>query len=180
MEANKKLNRLHIRLTNVHLSGKKGNEWKLCACLKYINACDVLCSICIKFTDFERLCRPVCTHTRARAHTQSPRFESKSGGNDCRNLTVVEQPRHTCAAVGIALAPLSDKTLSSRHYHRFFCSDVFPDPVAWCVYHATRHNTPIHNILSTVPQLSVSQKALGMLPDDGNVMPKHVGATIYN
>jgi hypothetical protein len=41
--------------------------------------------------------------------------------------------------------------------------------------HATRHNTPIHNILSTAPQLSISQKALGTLPEDGNVMPKHVG-----
>jgi hypothetical protein len=35
-------------------------------------------------------------------------------------------------------------------------------------------------ILSTAPQLSISQKALGMLPEDGNVMPKHVGATIHN
>jgi hypothetical protein len=34
----------------------------------------------------------------------------------------------------------------------------------------------IHNILSTVPQLSISQKALGTLPEDGNIMPKHVGA----
>jgi hypothetical protein len=47
-------------------------------------------------------------------------------------------------------------------------------------HHATRHNPPIHNILSTAPQLSISQKALGTLPDDGNVKPKHVGATIYN
>jgi hypothetical protein len=47
-------------------------------------------------------------------------------------------------------------------------------------HHDTRHNTPIHNILSTVSQLSVSQKALEMLPEDGNVMPKHVGATIRN
>jgi hypothetical protein len=39
-----------------------------------------------------------------------------------------------------------------------------------------RHKTPIHNILSTVAQLSISQKALGTLPEDGNVMPKHVGA----
>src|SRR5215510_8954722 len=45
---------------------------------------------------------------------------------------------------------------------------------------ATRHNTPIHNILSTVSQLSISQKAIGTLPEDGNVMPKHVGATIHN
>jgi hypothetical protein len=40
-------------------------------------------------------------------------------------------------------------------------------------------HTPNHNILSTAPQLSISQKALGMLPD-GNGMPKHVGATIHN
>jgi hypothetical protein len=47
-------------------------------------------------------------------------------------------------------------------------------------HHVTKHNTPIHNILSTAPQLSISQKALGTLPEDGNVMPKHVGATIHN
>jgi hypothetical protein len=39
---------------------------------------------------------------------------------------------------------------------------------------------PIHNILSTAPQLSISQKALGTLPEDGNVMSKHVGVTIHN
>jgi hypothetical protein len=44
----------------------------------------------------------------------------------------------------------------------------------------TRHNTPIHNILSTAPQLSLSKKTLGTLPEDGNVMPKHVGATTHN
>jgi hypothetical protein len=48
------------------------------------------------------------------------------------------------------------------------------------VHHVTRHNTPIHNILSTAPQLSISQKALGKLPEDGNVMSKHVGATVRN
>jgi hypothetical protein len=47
-------------------------------------------------------------------------------------------------------------------------------------HHVTRNNTPIDNILSTAPQLSISQKALGTLPDDGNVMPKHVVATIHN
>jgi hypothetical protein len=46
--------------------------------------------------------------------------------------------------------------------------------------HVTRHNTPIHNILSTAPQFIISQKALGTLPEDGNVMPKHVGDTIHN
>jgi hypothetical protein len=47
-------------------------------------------------------------------------------------------------------------------------------------HHVTGHNTPIHNISSTAPQLSISHKALGTLPEDGNVMPKHVGATIHN
>jgi hypothetical protein len=48
------------------------------------------------------------------------------------------------------------------------------------VHHVTRHNMPIHNILSIAPELSISQKALGTLPDDGNVMPKRAGATIHN
>jgi hypothetical protein len=43
--------------------------------------------------------------------------------------------------------------------------------VTWCV----AINTPIHSILLTASQLSISQKALGTLPEDGNVMPKHVG-----
>jgi hypothetical protein len=47
-------------------------------------------------------------------------------------------------------------------------------------HHVTRHNTPIHNILSTGPQLNIFQKTLGTPPEDGNVMPKHVGATIHN
>jgi hypothetical protein len=46
--------------------------------------------------------------------------------------------------------------------------------------HVTRLNTPIHNILSTAPQLSISQKALATLPEDGTVMPEHVGANIHN
>jgi hypothetical protein len=47
-------------------------------------------------------------------------------------------------------------------------------------HHVTKHNAPIHNILSTAPQLSISQKALGTIPKEGNVMPKHVGAIIHN
>jgi hypothetical protein len=46
--------------------------------------------------------------------------------------------------------------------------------------HAFYYCMPIHNILSTAPQLSISQKALGTLPENGNVVPKHVGATIHN
>jgi hypothetical protein len=56
--------------------------------------------------------------------------------------------------------------------------------VTWCalrkVHHVTRHNAPIHNILSIAPHLNISQKVLGTLPEDGNVMPKHVGATVNN
>jgi hypothetical protein len=43
-----------------------------------------------------------------------------------------------------------------------------------------RHNSPIHNILLTASQLNISQKALGKLPEDDSVMPKHVGGTIHN
>jgi hypothetical protein len=62
-----------------------------------------------------------------------------------------------------------------RHYIATLSSDVVRS-----THHVTRNNTPIHNILSTDPQLSISQKALGTLPEDENVMPKHVGATINN
>jgi hypothetical protein len=48
------------------------------------------------------------------------------------------------------------------------------------MHHITKHNTPIHNILSTGPQLSISQKAQGTLPENGNVMLKHVETTIYS
>jgi hypothetical protein len=34
--------------------------------------------------------------------------------------------------------------------------------------------------LSTAPQLSISQKILGTLHEDGNLIPKHVGGTIHN
>jgi hypothetical protein len=34
--------------------------------------------------------------------------------------------------------------------------------------------------VSTAPQLIIFQKALGTLSGDGNVMSKHVGATIHN
>jgi hypothetical protein len=50
---------------------------------------------------------------------------------------------------------------------------------AFCHY-VTKHNTPNHNILWTAPQMIISQKELGTLPEDGNVMQKHVGATIHN
>ena len=47
-------------------------------------------------------------------------------------------------------------------------------------HHVTGHNTHVHNILPTASQLSISQKALDTLPEDGNVMPKHAEATIRN
>jgi hypothetical protein len=47
-------------------------------------------------------------------------------------------------------------------------------------WRVTTHHTPIHNILCTAPQLSISQKTLGTLPENNNVMPKHVEVTIHN
>jgi hypothetical protein len=61
-----------------------------------------------------------------------------------------------------------------------------PRGIVFCKYFIksktlkTGKNTPIHNILSTAPQLSISQRALGTLAEDGNVMPKHAGAIIHN
>jgi hypothetical protein len=57
---------------------------------------------------------------------------------------------------------------------------VVSSDVVRTAHHVTGHKTPVHNILSTTPQLSTSQKALGTHPEDGDVMQKHVGATIYN
>jgi hypothetical protein len=57
---------------------------------------------------------------------------------------------------------------------------VVRDDLKIATHHVTRHNTPIDNILSTAPQLSIYQKALGTLPEDGNVMPKYVVDTIHN
>jgi hypothetical protein len=61
-----------------------------------------------------------------------------------------------------------------------FIKSISSGDVMHTAQHITRHNTPIHNIISTAPQLSISLKALKTLPEDGNVMPKHVGATIHN
>jgi hypothetical protein len=65
------------------------------------------------------------------------------------------------------------------------CSSVEEQLIKYCgseiaTHHVTKHNTPMHNVLLTAPRLSISQKALETLPEDGNVMPKHVGATIHN
>jgi hypothetical protein len=52
---------------------------------------------------------------------------------------------------------------------RAVCSDVVR-----FTHNVTRHYTPIHNILSTAPQLSISQKALGTPHDDGNEIQTNV------
>jgi hypothetical protein len=62
-------------------------------------------------------------------------------------------------------------------YYSFSLLIMYGSSVA---HHVTIHNTPIHNILSTAPQLSIYQKALGTLPEDGTVIPTHVGATEHN
>jgi hypothetical protein len=56
--------------------------------------------------------------------------------------------------------------------------DLTSPRTAVATHHVTKYTTPIHNILSTTLQSSVSQKALENLPEDGNVMPKRVAATI--
>jgi ribosomal protein L14 len=74
---------------------------------------------------------------------------------------------------------LRDVQLRSSRYN-IVDGRVVTSVVVRTAHHVTRHDTPIHNILSTASQLSISQKALGTVPEDGNVMAKHVGATIHN
>src|SRR5215469_10960445 len=61
--------------------------------------------------------------------------------------------------------------VSALHCH---LQGAFLVPSEKCsAHHVTRHNTPIHNILSTAPQLRIFQKALGTLPEDGVVLTAH-------
>jgi hypothetical protein len=53
----------------------------------------------------------------------------------------------------------------------------------WCLLHVSALHCHLQGaflVLRDAPQLSISQKVLGTLPEDGNAMPKHVGATINN
>jgi hypothetical protein len=67
-----------------------------------------------------------------------------------------------------------------RHYIAIFRDVRIESSDVVRAHHVTRYNTPIHSNLSTAPQLSISQKALGTLRDDGNIMPKYVGASVHN
>src|SRR5215469_15231147 len=87
-----------------------------------------------------------------------------------------------CHLQGAFLVPSERCSIEEQSIEYCGCCGVLC-LVMWCAPRTTsldktRHN--IHNILLTAPQLSISQKVLGMLPEDGNVMPKHVGATIHN
>jgi hypothetical protein len=77
---------------------------------------------------------------------------------------------------------MREKPTNTQIIHSVYwlCMVAPSDLVRIRTHHVTIHNTPIHNILSTASQLIISKKALGTLPEDGNVMPKHVGATIHN
>jgi hypothetical protein len=78
------------------------------------------------------------------------------------------------------VSPLKIKIPSKNMSEKPTNTQIMSSEVVRETQHVTRHNTPIHNILSTAPQLSISQKALGTLPEDGNVMPKHVEDTIHH
>jgi hypothetical protein len=63
---------------------------------------------------------------------------------------------------------------------KIFTEDFVSSDMVCFTHHITSHNMPIHNILAAAAQLSIPQKTLGTFTDDGNVMPKHIGATIHN
>jgi hypothetical protein len=76
-------------------------------------------------------------------------------------------------------APVWKGTLQNTFYKAKLIGIQMLINIRIATHHVTAHNTPVHNILSTVPQLSISQKA-GTLPEDGNVMPKRIGTTVRN
>src|SRR5215510_2584969 len=84
-----------------------------------------------------------------------------------------------CHLQGAFLVPSERRSIEEQSIE--YCGCGMLCLVTWCAERTTSLDTTrhIHNILSTA-QLSISQKALGTLPEDGNEMPKHVGATIYN
>jgi hypothetical protein len=87
----------------------------------------------------------------------------------------------TCFGITLSFSgsvPMPSGRCSIEEQSIEYCGWAWPSQIA--THQVTRHNTPIHNILSTAPQLSIRQKALGLLPENGNVMPKHVGATVHN
>src|SRR5215475_12454289 len=85
-----------------------------------------------------------------------------------------------CHLQGAFLVPSERCSIEEQSIEYCGCSVLCL--LTWCAPRTTSIDTTryIHNILSTAPQLSISQKAIGTLPEDGNVMPKHVRATIYN
>jgi hypothetical protein len=58
------------------------------------------------------------------------------------------------------------------------CFSIEECVVMWCVSTTSLDTT--HPSTSTALQLRISLKALGTIPEDGNVVPKHVEATIHN
>jgi hypothetical protein len=74
-----------------------------------------------------------------------------------------------------AVIPLKTKIPSKNMREKPTNTPIIHSVYQLCMVAPTRFD-----ILSTAPQLSISQKALRTLPDDGNVMPKHAGATIHN
>src|SRR5215475_12362699 len=84
-----------------------------------------------------------------------------------------------CHLQGGFLMP-SERCSIEKQSREFVDGCVVSSDVVCTAHHVTRHYMPIHNILSTASQLSISQKALETLPEDGNVMPKHAEATTHN
>jgi hypothetical protein len=76
-----------------------------------------------------------------------------------RHYTAIFRDRYKCL--------LRDAQLRNSRQNIVDGRVVFSDVVLGC-------------LRSTAPQLNISQKAPGSIPEDSNVMPKHVGATIYN
>jgi hypothetical protein len=83
-----------------------------------------------------------------------------------------------CHPQGAFLVPSERCSIEEQSIE--YCGWALCLAIQIATHHVARHNTPIHNIVSAASQLTISHKALETFPEDGNVMPKHVGAAINN
>jgi hypothetical protein len=131
-------------------------------------------------------CFPVKVPATDRSLYQRRFFKCVMSENDLQQIATHHDTRHYTPIHNIlSAAPqwsIYRKVLGKLSEE----SNVMPKHVgargAWrsqnAMHHVTIHDTPIHNNLSTAPQLNFCHKALRTLPEDGNVMPKHAEVTI--
>jgi hypothetical protein len=90
----------------------------------------------------------------------------------------MREKQKKCINYSFSLVIMYGSSYMFRHYivifrERFLC--LLRD----AELRSSRWNIMDGRVVSSAPQFSISQKAQETLPEDGNVMPKHVGGSIH-